>query len=275
MYFEIPMKNRIQKQYSGFLNTPPLWQDNLNGLPQFNFENSLFQKVRDDFSFNQRLGKRVEQFLAAHLKLSNDIEIVAENLQIKKEKETIGEIDLILSHNSKPIHLEIAYKFYLFDPNHIKKNTLDCWIGPNRKDNLSLKIKKLKEKQLPLLYHPGCKNILKEFRLTSDSIIQKVCFKAQLFIPLKIEAIDISPLNNICITGFYVTQQNEDILKKYSIYIPEKLDWLLEPHLSVKWNTYNNLKPELDTLLEFKRSPMLWLKDKRGKLQKCFLTWWS
>ncbi|WP_411767614.1 DUF1853 family protein [Winogradskyella sp. A3E31] len=269
------MSNRIQRQYSGFLNTPYLWKDDLYGLQHFKFEDTIAITIADTINYNRRLGKRVEQFLNVQLEHSKDINILAENIQIKKDRETIGELDMLFLQNHQPIHLEIAYKFYLFDPNYIRKQTLDCWIGPNRKDHLSLKIKKLKEKQLPLLYHPECKSALHQLGLSSDDIIQKICFKAQLFVPLKIDAIDISPLNKDCIYGFYLNQNNRILLEGYELYIPEKLDWLIEPHLSVQWDTYTNLKAELDALLESKRSPMLWLKDKNGSLQKCFVTWWS
>jgi len=58
-----------------------------------------------------------------------------------------------LWENNKPIHLEIIYKFYLYDPS-IGLTQLDHWIGPNRRDSLVKKLTKLKQKQLPLLYHP-------------------------------------------------------------------------------------------------------------------------
>jgi hypothetical protein len=40
-----------------------------------------------------------------------------ENIQVIEDKKTIGEIDFLLKKNTKQvIHMELAYKFYLFDP---------------------------------------------------------------------------------------------------------------------------------------------------------------
>ena len=49
-------------------------------------------------------------------------------------------------------HLEYSYKFYLFD-HKLEQPFINCWIGPNKKDGLNQKLKKLKENQLPLLHH--------------------------------------------------------------------------------------------------------------------------
>ena len=44
------------------------------------------------------------------------------------------------------IHLEIVYKFYLYD-NTIGTSEIDHWIGPNRNDSLREKLEKLKSKR--------------------------------------------------------------------------------------------------------------------------------
>jgi len=53
--------------------------------------------------------------------------------------------------DEKPIHLEIQFKFYLYDA-ALGTTEIDHCIGPMRKDSLNEKLSKLKEKQLPLLY---------------------------------------------------------------------------------------------------------------------------
>ena len=133
------MKNNTKLQYNGLLKTPYLWLSSaVFGLKQFQFENQQFS-LQDSTNFKEiRLGKRVEEFLSFQFKHSNDIDIISENLQIKNEKITIGELDFLLKNKSKHIHLEVVYKFYLYDSNINSNNSLDYWIGPNRKDTLSL-----------------------------------------------------------------------------------------------------------------------------------------
>ena len=62
-------------------------------------------------------------------------------VKIIVDKITIGEIDCLIEYLNKYIHLEIVYKFYLYDE-HINTGELDHWIGPNRKDSLVFKLNK-------------------------------------------------------------------------------------------------------------------------------------
>ena len=66
------------------------------------------------------------------------------NYQIQNKKTTVGELDFILQKNHSPIHLEVIYKFYLYDDT-FGNSEIEHWIGPNRNDNLVKKLTKLKE----------------------------------------------------------------------------------------------------------------------------------
>ena len=72
-----------------------------------------------------------------------------ENVQIIEDKKTIGEIDFIIENitTKQLIHMELAYKFYLFDPT-ISSETVNNWIGPNRNDSLKEKLEKLASKDV-------------------------------------------------------------------------------------------------------------------------------
>ena len=145
----------IQKRYDGFLQTACLWEDrDVFDMQQFElpFKSS---KINSKILEEPRLGKYVERFVSFELTQDASIEIISENIQIQREKITIGELDCILLKNGKPIHLEIIYKFYLYDAS-VGKNEIEHFIGPNRKDALIEKLTKLKEKQLPLLFTNEC-----------------------------------------------------------------------------------------------------------------------
>ncbi|MCC1485079.1 DUF1853 family protein [Winogradskyella immobilis] len=270
------MNNQIELQYHGFINTPSLWANNdIYGLNQFKFEN-YYRKINNLKQFNaNRLGKRVEQFVVFHLNLLEDINIIDKNIQIKKDKRTIGELDLLLLNKNQATHIEIIYKFYLYDTSIDSRNQLDKWIGPNKKDTLIYKLKKLKEKQLPLINHPNSKRLLENYFVSAKNIEQHVCFKAQLFIPYKTNQIDISPLNTSCIKGFYIPYSQLDRLKNCMFYIPKKLDWLIEPHLKVDWMSFDASKIEMNMYIGQLRSPLCWLRSKNNTLQKCFVTFWE
>ncbi|MDG1660909.1 MAG: DUF1853 family protein [Winogradskyella sp.] len=269
------IKKNTELQYNGLLNTPNLWANSVVfNLKQFQLEKQQFS-FQDSSNFKEiRLGKRVEEFLSFQFKHSDDIDIISKNLQIIKEKITIGELDFLLKNKSKYIHLEVVYKFYLYDPNINSNNILKHWIGPNRKDTLSFKLNKLKEKQLPLLYSNQCKAALKNLKLDIEQIEQLVCYKAQLFLPFEKNAIDIEPLNKACIIGFYLSYSNIETLKSYQFFIPEKLDWLVIPHHKVDWMSFNELKIQLSNFINEEYSPMVWLKSPNDKLLKCFITFW-
>jgi len=62
----------------------------------------------------------------------------------------VGELDCLILRDKKPIHLEVIYKFYLYDAS-VGDTEIAHFIGPNRKDSLIEKLTKLQEKQLPIL----------------------------------------------------------------------------------------------------------------------------
>lgn len=202
----------------------------------------------------------------------SNISVVAQNVQIKDEKITIGELDAILLDNNKPCHIEIVYKFYLYKPD-VNGDYISKWVGPNLKDTLEYKLTKLKEKQLPLLYSKQTGSVLNAFSLKAENMSQNVCYKAQLFLPFNLK-VDISPLNNNCICGFYLNYKQLDTFKAYKFYISSKLDWLIIPHQNVEWQTYAQAHQHILDHINQKKSPMIWLSKTDGSLSKYFVTFW-
>ena len=186
----------IQLQYEGFLNTPLLWQsDTVFELKQLDLSKEKSTPFNNSIAKNLRLGKRVERFISHQLQQYSSIKILAENIQIQNGKTTVGEIDFIIQQNNIPIHLEVVYKFYLYDES-VGETELAHWIGPNRKDSLVEKLTKLKEKQLPLVYKEQTIPLLKSLNLNSENIQQQVYFKAQLFVPFQLRNTSFKLINN-------------------------------------------------------------------------------
>lgn len=263
----------IQKRYEGFLKTSFLWKsDTVSNLSQFEI-NSKSHKIDIAIDENLRLGKYVERLVSFELEQHKAISILAENVQIQKDKITLGELDCLLLKNNNPIHLEIIYKFYVYDSS-VGETEIDHFIGPNRKDSLKEKLIKLKDKQLPLIHTTACKNYLDELNLQSEDITQQVYFKAQLFVPFSQQNIQLKTLNTACIVGFYINQNQLDNFNECKFYIPQKKDWLVIPHTHVNWLNFTDFKTIAQDYFEQQFSALCWVKLKNGELKKVFLVWW-
>ncbi len=263
----------IQKRYEGYLKTPVLWKgDAVSNLYQFEIllKFNSFSGVLDE---KTRLGKYVERFVSFELKQQSNISILAENIQIQKDKITLGELDCLLLKDEQPIHLEIIYKFYLYDKS-VGETEIEHFIGPNKKDSLIEKTNKLKDKQLPLLHSNACKVYLDKLNLKVENIEQQVYFKAQLFMPYNNKEIQLKTLNNDCISGLYITYKELANFINCKFYIPNKKDWLIKPNSNVTWLNFNNFKTLTKNYFDEKFSTLCWVKKANGEINKIFLVWW-
>lgn len=268
------VSKNIQLQYEGFLNTPLLWKkDKIFSLSQFNPKSSKTLQFQTTKKLETRLGKRVEQFAMFSFQQQKNTTILAENIQIQNKTITVGELDCILIQNEKPIHIEIVYKFYLYDKSN-GTTEIEHWIGPNRRDNLFKKLTKLVNQQFPLLYNKHTKTLLEVLEISPENFTQKVFFKAQLFIPLKSVNKKFPLINNKCIVGFYIHLNELDYLNHCKFFIPQKLDWLLAIQTQVNWQTYTSFKEKIMEFHLQKSAPLCWLKNAKGNTQKFFVVWW-
>jgi hypothetical protein len=263
----------LQRLYLSFLNTPLLWGNRpVLELEQLQIQDDTRFLFKRTLEKKFRLGLLAEQFLFNQLEYIEGCRILAENVQIQKEKQTVGELDALIELDKELIHLEIVYKFYLHDAS-LGTSEIEQWIGPNRNDSLIEKITKLKNKQLPLLYSSECKPILEALDLNAVMVKQRVLFKAQLFIPYQ-KSITCHHLNKNCIAGFYINRKQLGDFNSCEFYVPFKLDWFLEVNNSVHWLDVESFKNEVDVFLNQSKSPLIWIKKPNGTILKSFLVWW-
>ncbi|MEM5566159.1 DUF1853 family protein [Psychroserpens sp. AS72] len=263
----------LQALYQAYCKTHLLWKRaDVNNLKQFKTPSDYDSVFLRKLEKRLRLGQLAEQFVFNQLETCESIELLAENIQIQQNKQTLGELDTLLLINNQPVHLEIIYKFYVYD-DRLGDLEIEKWIGPNRKDSLIEKLNKLQEKQLPLLYSQDCKSHLKQLELNSYSFEQNVLFKAQLFVPYH-NNVEFKLINKECVCGFYINLSQLEILQNHLFYIPSKLDWFLEPHEQVDWLEFSNFRSESNGFLENNQSPLFWMKTEAGELSKGFLVWW-
>lgn len=259
-------------RYSGYKNTEQLWHNKLLDVAQYEITNQEEIEIVKPKKF-LRLGQLVEYFVFSEMKTNLDIEIIEQNIQVIENKITIGELDCLILDNHKPVHIEIVYKFYLYDES-LPGNEIDKWIGPNRNDSLKQKITKLKNKQLPLLHHSKTSEIINSLGYKSGLFDQKVHFKAQLFTPLKFNKNKINLLNKKCIQGTYITLNKLHLYTGFLFYIPNKLDWLVKPHNEVNWISFEDCQMYVKIQHLKKRSVMVWIKTKVS-IEKCFIVFWN
>ena len=221
------------------------------------------------------LGKQMESIFEYIISHGQEYEILDKNVQIHENKITLGEIDFLLEEKKSGcfFHVEMAYKFYLFDPS---LSGLEGWIGPNRRDSLLQKVQKLQNKQFPLLYHPLTENYLHSLGISSSQCEQKVCFKAWLFLPKNHMNYDFSDLNPDCIAGYWISSAEfcEDEYRTRRYLCPPKKDWPLPPEKGENWLSFSEVWKQVQLLLQKKKSPLLWMKTEESTYERIFVVFW-
>ncbi|QDS93749.1 hypothetical protein FF011L_25220 [Roseimaritima multifibrata] len=98
---------------------------------------------------SRRVGRYFEGLVLYWLQHVRKIQVVAESLQVRSGKRTLGEIDFLFrDESSKLTHWEVAVKFYLFHPNRTFAGS--HYIGPNAGDTFERKRERMFRHQLPL-----------------------------------------------------------------------------------------------------------------------------
>lgn len=259
--------------YSGYLATSLLWENSLDGLEQLQVADFPTPSLQEIGNSNIRLGFLAEHFTFDFWQQAPDIDLLARNIQVNGANETLGEIDAIMKQDNQFIHVEIAFKIYLYDPKH-GSSALDHWIGPNRKDSLVDKLERFKTHQLPLVAQPEARDALSPWISVMESITSKVWIKSLLFMP-KGTDIDISPLNKECIVGHYIKRNALEQYRDCRFFLPSKQEWMIVPHTHVNWCDFDTIGEEIDGLLAREYSPMIWTKSATGALSRMFVVWWD
>jgi hypothetical protein len=246
----------------------------VTGLQTFNLSNLILQNDLDfQLATNIRLGHLAERIVSELIKSSSNYKVLYEHFQIIEGQKTIGEIDFIIENtiDKKLIHLELAYKFYLFDPS-ISSEHINNWIGPNRNDSLVEKLDKLKSKQFPLLYH-SC-TASKFTTIDIDTVSQALCLLVSLFIPYEFKT-KLSPVYEKAIKGYYLNLETFISLNETekSYYLPSKKEWGMDASENEIWTDYKGIENHINTCIKEKQAPLCWQKYK-GTYLSFFIVWW-
>lgn len=276
------MENRLKHQFQGFIDTPGLWNGKFQDLLQFAIPQIAFPEnleVTGQFpslTSNYVLGKRMEIFFQLLIKISDRFQLLGHNIQISRDKITLGELDFLLKDLQKKeyIHLELVYKFYVYDPAFSKE--AERWIGPNRRDSFLQKLEKLKQKQFPLLYQAETGEYLKKLSLLSENLHQQTCFKAKLFLPKQFHKNHFPLINQNCISGYWLHFEdfNTAEYKENHFYLPQKQDWPVAPEMGEVWFSFSETLEQIKEAFSKKKSPLVWRKRSETDFERFFVVWW-
>lgn len=249
-------------------------EESITGLPTFDLADlQLTTAVDFELPTNLRLGHLAEKVVSELIKASANYQMIDENIQIIEDKKTIGELDFIVEKNltKQLIHIELAYKFYLFDPS-ISSKIINNWIGPNRNDSLQEKLTKLKTKQFPLLQHASTQAMIAD--LATRQISQALCLLVSLFVPHQYQA-NFNPNYQRAIKGYYLDLDTffrlDNDQKAYRL--PPKKAWGMEPDEDQKWTNLGGIEKQLLSSMHEKRAVLCWQKE-QGKYSTFFVVWW-
>ena len=110
-------------------------------------------------SDSYKLGIRFEDIICSWIEATSELELLARNLPVHDGDRTLGEFDVIVRHEDKIEHWELAVKFYLGLGDHLQ---MEDWYGPDPRDTLKSKISRMKEHQLKLSEQPAAQTLLRE-----------------------------------------------------------------------------------------------------------------
>lgn len=149
-----------------------------------------------------RLGLYFENLYACLLEDLMGWDILARNLQIKGLERTLGELDFVVRnpHTGTTEHHEIAVKFYLGYPS--PKRPL--WYGPNARDRLDLKTRRLREHQGRMTHRPETAAALRTLGIKQQPV-SRLYMPGYLFYPqgLDMTAPEQAPAHHLRGTWLY------------------------------------------------------------------------
>lgn len=265
--------NKLNERFLGFCETKQvLVGEYFTNVSDFEWTPVLEGNVRIteiEIPDSLVLGKKAERFFSEWIRIQSEYHVIAENIQVFDNGITLGEFDFFLHSGGQPSHVELVYKFYLYDPEI--EGEINRWIGPNRKDSFAEKLFKMKEKQFPLLQTKLAAKALDKIGLDRNAINQQVLFLANRFVPLKLRGKGFDE------DGYWMIIDDFQSLYSHKghFFIPEKEDWFIRKSDHVDWIDFELVQEEIVLQLKKKRSPMVWVKTDTLEFERIFVVWWD
>ena len=183
---------------------------------------------------NHRLGVYFERLWSYWLQHNDRYQLLAQNLQVMKAGQTLGEFDLIVldSAADQVEHWELAVKFYLGIP---PTRDMQHWFGTTTRDRLDLKYCHLVDKQLVLSETFPGRSALQERGWHIKQ--QRLISKGRLYYPY-------------------------DLAHQQTLETPVCID---PPHLSAYWSTQTEFNRQA---LQYPDAAYAWLDKSEWMVRK-------
>lgn len=219
---------------------------------------------------NSRLGLYVEELYHFMLEDLLGWTVLARNLPVRSNGETLGEMDfLVLNPHTQVVeHHEIAVKFYL----GFSTNGAAQWYGPNPADRLDLKTRHMLEQQSQLAVRPETQAMLAGMGLPVPDL-SRVFMPGYLFYPTDRVMEAPHQAHPSHARGYWLLpEQLDDVLTKnlMPLYKPHWLGpWMQEeaPDEALALNTLEEVEkhgfPRLFAQLEWSEEYQLWVERQR------------
>ncbi|GLQ06674.1 DUF1853 family protein [Sneathiella chinensis] len=190
------LKARLTARFRPFLAgdlewailSPPLLPNSLQAhLARLPETRALIDRVRNDPSplldtlltmKRQNLGTYFEHLIFFWLENMPGVQVRGKNLQVREDKQTLGEMDVLFDYDGACWHWELAVKFYL---NAGDRMDPWQWVGPMKRDTLGRKLDRLFSHQLTLPETPAgqaCLSRLGIKEVTSSPMVKGMLFSA-------------------------------------------------------------------------------------------------
>ncbi len=131
----------------------------MKGAAQFDLGLLEIPTEMPEISFEQKLGHVYEDALAALFESSSEVELLAKSLQIFNDKRiTLGELDYLVKHGERVLHVELAVKFYMVHYD----GEVAHFPGPDPTDNWLNKLERLESHQLQMSQNDYAQKVLLE-----------------------------------------------------------------------------------------------------------------
>jgi len=203
----------------------PLLLQHLGGFTAFDQTRLCISSQSSPLNFCQKLGHLYEDALEFLLKQSETIELISKSVQLFEPlagggRKTVGELDFLIRVDEKPIHLELAVKFYL----GVDTAQGAHWPGPDARDCWERKRQHMIDHQLAMGSLPLARQHVADVYGIDDFETQHLVYGC-FFDPFECGQLEVVGLSPDAVRGQWVTDT-----QLMSSAFNDSL-WLLPKHL--------------------------------------------
>lgn len=231
---------------------PPLIQTDINFYPGQHLPGDIGERLAcwdkhpecGPFELNQpphyRLGLYVESLYECLLRDVLGWEVLVRNLPIRHRGITLGELDFVVRNpqTGSVEHHEIAIKFYLGFPSPADDDSPALWYGPNSRDRLDIKARRMLELQSQRTGLEQTQAALLDLGIEAPTT-RRIFMPGYLFYPChaRLPAPALADPEHLCGHWLYLHQATGNTIQHWVM--------LKKPHWLGPWFQHDRPEPDL------------------------------